>query len=82
MIRHHVYLQGKQSDQRGGFFSLSRQNSKVVALSIPETLATDTEGERTDLPEENVAHVNCKHNDYQVKFYLESEISLVSFTFI
>ena len=82
MIRHHVYLQGKQSDQRGEFFSFSRKNSKVAALAKPETLATDKGEERIDLAEGNVAQVSSKHNDYQVEFYLESEISLVSFTFI
>ena len=40
----------------------------MAALAIPETLATDTEGERIGLPEQNVVRVNSKHNDYQVKF--------------
>ena len=40
----------------------------MAALAIPETLATDTEGERIGLPEQNVARVSSKHNDYQVKF--------------
>ena len=54
----------------------------MAALAKPETLATDTGGERIDSAEEYVAQVSSKHNDSQVEFYLESEISLVSFTFI
>ena len=38
----------------------------MAALAIPETLATDTEGERIGLP--NVAQVSSKYNDYQVTF--------------
>ena len=68
LIRHHVYLQRKQPTQRGRFFCLSRKNSKVAALAIPENLATDTEGERIGLPEGNVAQVSSKQNDHQVKF--------------
>ena len=40
----------------------------MAALAIPETLATDTEGERIGLPDENVAQVSSKYNDFQVKF--------------
>ena len=40
----------------------------MAALAIPETLAADTEGERIGLPDENVAQVSSKYNDYQVKF--------------
>ena len=50
------------------FFCLSRKNSNVAALAIPETLATDTEGERIGLPDENFAQVSSKYNDYQVTF--------------
>ena len=50
------------------FFCFTRKNSKVAALAIPETLATDKEGERIGLPEENIAQVSSKHNDYQVEF--------------
>ena len=39
-----------------------------VSYRLPETLATDSEGERIRLPEENVAKVSSKYNDYQVKF--------------
>ena len=67
MIKH-VYLQRKQPNQRGGFFCLSGKNLKLAALAIPEILVTDTEGERIGLPEENVAQVSSKYNDYQVKF--------------
>ena len=49
------------------FFCLSK-NSKVAVLAIPETLAADTEGEKIGLPEENIAQVSSKHNDYQVEF--------------
>ena len=40
----------------------------MAALAIPKTLATDTEGERIGLPDENVTLVSSKYNDYQVKF--------------
>ena len=49
------------------FFCLSK-NSKVAALAVPETLTADTEGEKIGLPEENIAQVSSKHNDYQVEF--------------
>ena len=65
MIRHHVYLQKKQPNQRGGFFCLSRKNLMVAVLAIPETLP---KGEKMGLPEENVAQVSSKHNEYQVSF--------------
>ena len=40
----------------------------MAALAIQETLATDTEGEIIVLPENNVARISSKYNDYQVKF--------------
>ena len=40
----------------------------MAALAIPETLTADTEGEKIGLPEENIAQVSSKHNDYQVEF--------------
>ena len=36
----------------------------MAALLIPKTLAT--EGERIRLPEENVAQVSSKHNEYLI----------------
>ena len=58
----------KTTQSERWIFCLSWKNLKVAALAIPETLATDTEGERIGLPDENVAQVSSKYNDYQVKF--------------
>ena len=44
---------------------LSRKNSKVGSSTYTRDL---TEGEKIGLPEENVARVSSKHNEYQVSF--------------
>ena len=46
----------------------------MAALAVWETLATDTEGEIIGLPDENVAQVISKHNDYQVKFISKARV--------
>ena len=63
-----MFIYKENNPIREADFFFLRKNSRVAVLAIPETLATDTEGERIGFPEENVAQVSSKHNDYQVKF--------------
>ena len=61
-----MFIYKENNPIREADFFFLRKNSRVAALAIPETLATDTEGERIGLP--NVAQVSSKYNDYQVTF--------------